>query len=663
MPDVWDQFPDAPRDAWADFPDAPGNTMSAAKSELSKLSAGLRPQVSQGRAALEGALSGTGFGLRDEALAASRASGLPEWMGGFRAPIGAARLAYEGLTEPGTASETYGKTLTDIREVQKSAQEQYPKTYLGSEIAGAVAVPIGSGVNTLRGGARLGAGLGALYGAGSGEGIEGRLTGAALGGVGGAATGAAGQAIINRLAARSAAAATKPGAQAVQSAERLGVYIPRGVASDRPSVQAVTQGLRQSPVAGGTITRSIEGTTEQLGGALGDIESQLGSGNVVSAGTTAADAIEKWITKGSKAHLEKLYGDVDKAVNPNILTPLANTRAIAGQIASELAAAKLPESKAVSVILDAATDPSGLPYQAIKTARSAIGEAMNGKIIPEGMSQSQLKRLYGSLTKDLETSIANSAGNAGLNLWKKANASASRVAESRDALAKIIGTKADAPAEAVIDRIAAFASTSSRADVARLAKAKGAIGDSWDEVSSAVLHRLGRDPSGNFTADRFVTAWGKELSPNGKRLLFSPEHRAALEDIATVARQLKATGALANRSNTARGYFTQALVGAPGAAAGYTSGGGQIDPSTLIGTMVGGFVAPLGLAALLSRPAGARLTARYLSSVNAAIKSGSSTALQRAQRVFADDVGNLIQQGTVTVRSYQDQGDRERRPN
>lgn len=169
--------------------------------ELSKLSEMKPERVSQGRAALEGALSGASANWRDEIYGASNASGLPEWMGGFRAPVGAARLAYESLTgEPGEATQAYEAGKDKIRGVQKAAQEDYPLTYGASNVAGALAtVPLTGGASTaatlpgrMAQGAAFGAGYGALSGAGEGEGTDDRLakgaTGAVIGGlVGGAA--------------------------------------------------------------------------------------------------------------------------------------------------------------------------------------------------------------------------------------------------------------------------------------------------------------------------------------------------------------------------------------------------------------------------------------------------------------------------------------------
>src|SRR5262249_28084616 len=76
-----------------------------------------------GESALEGYLKGASANWRDEIYGASKASGLPDWMGGFRAPIGAGRLLYEHGTGPVT--EEYKRARDEKRHVQEEMQRQH----------------------------------------------------------------------------------------------------------------------------------------------------------------------------------------------------------------------------------------------------------------------------------------------------------------------------------------------------------------------------------------------------------------------------------------------------------------------------------------------------------------------------------------------------------
>ena len=154
------------------------------------------PSMTQGTAALEGFLSGASANFRDEIYGASKASGLPDILGGFRAPVGAARLAYESFTgQPGEASKTYEEAVAEKRGQQKQAQEQFPGTYLAGNIGGALAMPAGIAVRgatlpvRMAQGAGVGAAYGALSGAGEGTNLPERGIGAASGGLIGGALG------------------------------------------------------------------------------------------------------------------------------------------------------------------------------------------------------------------------------------------------------------------------------------------------------------------------------------------------------------------------------------------------------------------------------------------------------------------------------------------
>ncbi|MFD2678173.1 hypothetical protein [Camelimonas lactis] len=76
---------------------------------------------------------------------------------------------------------------------------------------------------------------------------------------------------------------------------------------------------------------------------------------------------------------------------------------------------------------------------------------LDSGILPEGMSGGELKRIYGGLTDDLKTAAERAGGPRGKALFERANNLYSAVSGRREALAKIVGSKGDAPAEAVFD--------------------------------------------------------------------------------------------------------------------------------------------------------------------------------------------------------------------
>ena len=96
----------------------------------------------------------------------------------------------------------------------------------------------------------------------------------------------------------------------------------------------------------------------------------------------------------------------------------------------------------------------------------------------------------------------------------------------------------DAAPETVFNRLATFANSKAGADLNRLRLAKRAMGpDAWNDVGSALIHRLGQAPDGAFSAQRFVTAFGN-MAPAARNELFSGQQHAALQDLFTVSKHI-----------------------------------------------------------------------------------------------------------------------------
>jgi hypothetical protein len=397
--------------------------------------------------------------------------------------------------------------------------------------------------------------------------------------------------------AAGARTASAPGkAQEVaQAAERLGVDVPRAVASDSRIMQPAGRMIQNVPLAGEPMRRAAEGTIAGLGSKADEVAQGLGSGTVQGAGDTARTAITNWITGESKTKVSKAYDAVDKLVDPAIRTPLNATQGMVATIAAERSNAALSGGgKAAEFVLDAVQRPGGLNYEGLKTLRTNVGEMLKGGILPEGVSQGELKRIYGALSDDLGTAVRNAGGPKAEAAWERANKYNSLVADRREQLAKIVGKDGDVPAEKVFDALAARAGSTARADIEALAKARKSMApDEWNEVASGVVGRLGRDAEGNFSPDRFVTAWGK-MSAAGKSILFKSGGRSDLaqhlDDIATVSSRFKELQKYANPSGT-------------GQQVGFTAAGAGLiaEPVTTIATVIGANA----LARVLAAPASA----------------------------------------------------------
>ena len=186
--------------------------------------------------------------------------------------------------------------------------------------------------------------------------------------------------------------------------------------------------------------------------------------------------------------------------------------------------------------------------------------------------------------------------------------------------------------EGAFARLAAMASSGSRADIAQLARLRSTMtAGEWADMGATVIGTLGRDPEGLFSPDRYITAWGK-LSAEGKALLFPDKGlRASLDDIATVSSRFKELRKYANPSGTARN--TAFHVGALAAV--------WAEPVTTISSMVGANV----LARILASPATAKSMAQWSRAYELSVTKpgqGTRAGFEAASRGFGATVAGKL---------------------
>lgn len=250
-------------------PPAAGNATTSANGAMAA-----QPQVSGGRALLEGAVQGATANFGDELAGVQEASGLPSYVGSYaRTPIGAARLAYEAIAGRGSATSAYEAGRDRARQLLAAAEKQHPVLSAVGQIAGAVALPVGGGLGAAGLGARMlrgaavGAGYGAASGAGEGEGATDRVsravTGAALGGaVGGAVPAVAGGV---RTAAEWANRALPVGGM-LRSWVNPDAQAARNIAASLAEARAAGQaGLSEAEVAAGAAAGGPQRVMDMLG--------------------------------------------------------------------------------------------------------------------------------------------------------------------------------------------------------------------------------------------------------------------------------------------------------------------------------------------------------------------------------------------------------------
>lgn len=409
------------------------------------------------------------------------------------------------------------------------------------------------------------------------------------------------------------AAAPTPGQSAAMAGRRLGVDLPRAVTSDRTTVQQIGKAVTSVPFGGSPLRKASQGAIQQLDDAATRVQSTYGAGDTLKAGEAMREGITQTAKVGLPGRVAAKYDAVDELVDPAVKTVLHSTRNAAIQITSKRSASAMAgKSQAIELIRQAAGRPEGLTYEGIKNLRTSIGELLKKpNLMPSDISESELKQIYSALSDDLRSAVGRAGGTKALSRFEHANTYAAKVAQETQSLNKILGSQSD---EALVQKLAAMAGSTAKADSRMLFRARMAVSPkTWDEVSSAVLANMGRDATGAFTPDRFVTAWGK-MSEAGKNTLFGSTGKKdlvkSLNDIAAVSTRMKSLNQFANPSGTAQ-HLNAAMMGG-GAAA------GLLEPMTLAATAAGVTGTRL-LSTLLSKPKSAKAMAQWVKAYEAAV--------------------------------------------
>lgn len=423
------------------------------------------------------------------------------------------------------------------------------------------------------------------------------------------------------------------GLQAAEAAQRIGVDLPRAVTSESTSVNQVAKSLTSIPVGGTPLRKASETAIGQLDDAARAAQQAYGSGSVERAGSMARDSMTDFAKNTLKTAVGKKYDAVDDLVTQNVVTPLSSTAKVANDILAKRQNAQISgSSKAVELVKKAIAQKDGLNYQGIKDLRTSIGELVDDpmKLASSDISGGELKQIYGALSDDLRNAVARSGGEKASKAFDVANTFAARVAGEREALERIVGRQTSD--EGLFAKITAMAGSTSRADMQNLLRARRAVGrETWDEIASAAISRMGRDTDGKFSPDRFLTAFGK-MSANGKKALFGGEGREALasslDDIAAVSRRFKQMNQYANPSGTAQNVIGPAI------------GFGAIsDPVTTLSSVAGARVA----STMLSKPMSAASVAKWAKAYEAAAAKPSvqtSALLQARAKALSVQIAN-----------------------
>lgn len=439
-----------------------------------------------------------------------------------------------------------------------------------------------------------------------------------------------------------AVAAMPPALEANIAARNIGVDLPKAIGTDSPFTRFMGQVSNKMP-GGGPMQDRIGTALSQTGDALANAGQMAGgAADSMAAGQGFKTGIEESFKPTIKARVGEAYDAITQHIDPNFSRPLDATQgAIADIVARRVASGEADPGKAIKTVLGGATRPGGLTFEGVKDLRTRVGEMLDTGIFPEGMSQHELRRVYGSLSDDLKATVEAAGrmramdglsdntknllqrtygspsndmkikledvgGDKAMAAFNKANA-LNKFAETwKDNLGKVLGT--DRSGEGITSAILRMANNGPTGDLKALTMARAAVSKpAWQDVASTAVSSLGKDRKGDFSPAIFLNDFAK-LSDRGKQLLFgdvgSSNVLSHLNDIATVSKKFVEAGKLANTSGTAGHNAAYTMLG--GGAAGLLHGS-LIEPVTALTTVVGNNL----MARALSRPASAAAIARW----------------------------------------------------
>jgi len=344
---------------------------------------------------------------------------------------------------------------------------------------------------------------------------------------------------------------------------------------------------RAGAVSGSGVVQSAEAAAGSFGGAgvmkdaytqTIDEVTQAARRAATNVGTPMegqgmADALRGGLKEAAQRFRDRqdqLYGDVYKffskqtPVRADSTFKLLNDEAAVFSSAQELGAKYGKDAADLLKRFSADAKGGTLPFEVLRKVRTEIGEKLGNPVLVADESRALLKRLYASLSDDLDAGIANNAGQAAQKAYDKANRyTRMHMTQQMDWVESLATQEVDKKVVSMLQ--------------GELGKDGGQLlrklrynltPDQFDDVVASVVNRIGVDPkTGSFSPARFTSEWGK-MSSEAKGALFGGQRynelRGSLDDIAKIATALEDSGRMLNRSNTGRVLLFSTLLGGGG---------------------------------------------------------------------------------------------------
>jgi len=422
-----------------------------------------------------------------------------------------------------------------------------------------------------------------------------------------AGVGALAPAVVGRAASaiKSAVANPETVQQNINTFKQVGTTPDVAQATDSNFFRGLTNVVGRVPGGQGLIQKFREMEQKALGRAAETGVSAEQAGRAIEKGVTG----EGGFLERTKLQWQALDQKLADKVGGQYMTPPTNTmKALddltqvtpgAEQSTAQLINPKIAQFKQ-ALQADATANMGAVPFDALRSLRTKVGSMLDDSLV-SGIPNGELKRLYGALSKDIE-SAAGAVG-AKQEFTRQSNYYRARMDRIEGTLDSVLG-KSKEP-EAVFKSVAPT-------DVDSVNKVRRVMRSlepaERQVVTEAMVNRLGRATPGrqtqdmNFSSETFLTNWNK-LNDSAKSQLFpEAEMRSKLDAIAKVSSDIREGKVpFGNPSGTGAAVTAAGIYGSIPVAAGQAISGN-----------VPGALATLGAAG--SIVAGANIGARMLTS-------------------------------------------------
>lgn len=386
----------------------------------------------------------------------------------------------------------------------------------------------------------------------------------AAGLIGGLAPGVASSGVASAARGIARGASGDQTARTIADFNALGATPTLGQATGSRFIQGTENLLGGAPTSAGVVNRFAERQAEEIGAGLQGIAANTTRNpSAERAGRAIETGVESF-RNNARATQRALYWDADRYIPDTTPVQLQNTWADIVRMTTPQSGANATTGAMINprliqlrdnIAQDVAANGGNLPYGALRSIRSQIGEQISDYSMTPDQPTRQLRQLYGALSRDLEAAAA-SQGPEAERAARRAN-NYTRALNNRLEQVQRVIDKNGGP-ESVFNA----AMTGTRDGGTTLRSVMQSLPpDGQRAVTGAVLRRMGlanpgaQDAAGDtFSAQTFLTNWNK-VSPEAKRALFDrhgPAYSRDMDRIARVAENIRdGSRVLANPSGTA----------------------------------------------------------------------------------------------------------------